>query len=104
MRTKTDRGFRSEKFAQKKFQCPFQVRDADILIHIKSFDLVKLRAVGGVHFIATIRGARSDHANRRWRGLHRANLDGRSVRAKQAGRRAKRMCPARFAPDDPAGC
>ena len=83
MRTKTHRGVGAEKFAQKKFQRAFQVGDADFFIHVKSFDLVELRAVRGIDFIATISRARRDDADRRRRGFHRANLHGGSVRAQQ---------------------
>ena len=94
----------AEKFAQEKFQRAFQIRDADVLIDIEAFDLVKLRAVRRVDFIAPIGRARRDDANRRRRGFHRADLHGRSVRAQQAGHPADKKCPARCAPDDRARC
>ena len=52
---------------RKNSSVPFKIRDADIFIDVKSFDLVKLRAVRGIHFIAPISRAGSDDANRRRR-------------------------------------
>ena len=83
MRTKTHRGFRSEKLTQEKLERPLQIRDADVLIDIQAFDLMKLRAVGRIHFVAAKGRARRDDANRRRRRFHRANLHGGSVRPEQ---------------------
>ena len=76
MRTKLDFGSGTEQFAHEKFERAFQIGDADVFIDIKAFDLMKLRAVGCVEFIAPIRGAGRNHANRRRRGFHRADLHG----------------------------
>src|SRR5260370_40286845 len=84
MRPKLDGGIGAEKFAHEKFERAFQVRDADVLIDVKTFDLMKLRAMRRVHFVATISRAGGNHANWRRRGLHRANLDGGSVGAEQS--------------------
>src|SRR5882724_7712755 len=83
VRTKLHFGSRTEKFAHEKLESAFQIGNAYVFINIKSFDLVKLRAVRGVEFIATIGSTGSNHANRRGRGLHRSNLHGRSVRSQQ---------------------
>ena len=65
VRTKLDLGFCTKQLAHKKFERAFQIGDADILVDIKSFDLVELRAVGRVYFLVPIGRARRDHAN--WR-------------------------------------
>ena len=74
----------AEKLAQEKFQRSFQVGDAHVFIHIEAFDLVKLRAVRGVHFIAPIGRAGRNHADGRRRAFHGADLHGRGVGAEQA--------------------
>src|SRR5260370_40675410 len=84
MRPKLDGGIGAEKFAHEKFERAFQVRDADVLIDVKTFDLMKLPAMRRVHFVATISRAGGNHANWRPRGLHRANLHGGSVGAEQS--------------------
>src|SRR4030095_7545008 len=63
MRAKTDRGVGTEKFAQEKFECAFQIGDADIFIYVKTFDLMKLSGMGGVDLIAAVSRAGSDDAN-----------------------------------------
>src|SRR5947208_6934544 len=83
VRTKLHFRSRTEKFEHEKLEGAFQIGDAYVFIDIKSFDLVKLRAVRGVEFVATIRSPGSNHTNRRGRGLHRSNLHGRSVRSEQ---------------------
>src|SRR4029077_1006618 len=84
VRTKLHFGSRTEKFPHEKLKGAFQIGDAYVFINIKSFDLVKLRAVRGIEFIATIGSTGSNHTNRRGRGLHRSNLHGRSVRSQQS--------------------
>ena len=79
VRTKLNFCFSAEKFAHKEFQRAFQVGDADVFVHVKPFDLVELRAVSGVKFIAPIRCTGSNHTNRRRRGLHRPDLHGGGV-------------------------
>src|SRR5206468_1210898 len=64
----------TEKFAHEKFERTFEIGDANVLVDVKPFDLVKLRAVSGVEFIAPISRAGCDYANRRCRGLHGADL------------------------------
>ncbi len=92
MRPKSHRRVGTEKLAHEEFKRPFQIGDADALVDVKPLDLMKLRAVGGVHFVAAVRGARRDHANR-WRGrFHRPDLHGRGVGAQQtAVRQIKRV-------------
>ena len=103
MRTKTHRRIRSEQVHAGKIPaCPFRSATLTFSSTYKSFDLMKLRAVRRIHFIAPIRGARRDDANRRRRRFHRANLHGRSVRAEQPAVGQDKKCPARFGPDDPA--
>src|ERR1700730_15627505 len=60
MRTETHGGIRAEKFVHEKFDGAFQVGDADVLIDVQTFDLMELRAVRRVYFIATISGAGRD--------------------------------------------
>src|SRR6266478_5398171 len=60
--TKLDSGSGTEKFAHEKFERAFEIGNADVLIDVKPFDLVKLRAVSGIEFIAPISRARRDHA------------------------------------------
>ena len=79
MRSKLDGGVGAEQFAHEKLKRTFQIGYAHVLINIEPFDLMKLRAVGRIDFIATIGRAGRDHANRRRRGLHRADLHRRSV-------------------------
>ncbi len=76
MRTKLHLGSGTKEFPQEELERAFQIGDADVFIDIQSFDLMKLRAVRRVDFVATIGRARSNHANRRRRGLHRADLHG----------------------------
>ena len=63
MRAKTHRRVCTEKFAEEKFQRSFQIGDADIFIHVKTFDLMKLRAMRGVDLIAPIGRPGSDNTN-----------------------------------------
>src|SRR5262249_11818017 len=84
MRSKLHLGCRTEKFAHEELKGTLQICDTYVFINIKSFDLVKLRAVRGIEFIATIGSAGSNHADRRRSRLHRPNLHGRSVRSQQA--------------------
>ena len=74
VRSKLNFGSCAEKFAHEKFERAFQVGDADVFVHEKSFDLVELRAVGGVELITPIRRTGSNHTDRRRRGLHRSDL------------------------------
>src|SRR5205807_3924175 len=84
MWTELDLGFRAKQFVHEKLERAFQIRDADVFIDIKTFDLVKLRAMRCVHFVATVRRAGRNHANR-WRcGLHRADLNGRRMSSEQS--------------------
>ena len=55
MGTKLHFGFAAKKFSHEKLELPFQIGDADVLIDVKPFDLMKLRAVRCVEFIASIR-------------------------------------------------
>src|SRR5205085_8147406 len=84
MRPKLDGSVGAEKFAHEKFERPFQVSDADVLIDVKTFDLVKLRAMRRIDFVATVSRAWGDDANRRRRGLHRTNLNCGCVGAEQS--------------------
>src|SRR5438046_10246626 len=63
MRAKTHRRVGAEKFAQKKFERALQIRDADIFIYVKTFDLMKLAGMSGVDLIASVSRARSDDTN-----------------------------------------
>src|SRR5262249_62249035 len=58
VRTKLHFGSRTEKFAHEKLERAFQIRDADVFIDIKSFDLVELRTVRRVEFLVAISSAR----------------------------------------------
>ena len=57
MRAKLHFGFGTKEFPEEEFELALQIRDADVFIHIQSFDLMELCAVGRVDFIAPIRGA-----------------------------------------------
>src|SRR6266513_3405841 len=70
MRAKTHLGVGAEKFAQKKFQRALQIGDADIFVHVKTFDLMKLAGMSGVDLIASVSRAGSDDANGWRRGFH----------------------------------
>ena len=74
MRPKTHCGICSEKLAQEKFKRTLQISDANLFIHVKPFDLVKLCAVGGVDFVTPIGRPRGDDANWWGRSLHGADL------------------------------
>src|SRR5438552_1395097 len=63
MWAKTHRRVSAEQFAQEKFQGAFQIGDADLFIHVKTFDLMKLRGMSSVDFIAPVSRARGDDAN-----------------------------------------
>jgi hypothetical protein len=65
MGAKTHRGVGPEKLAQKIFERPLEVGHAHPVVDVQTFDLVKLRAVGRVDFVATEGGAGRDHPNRR---------------------------------------
>ena len=67
MRAKAHGRIRSEKFPHEKFERAFQVCDAHIFVDVKTFDLVELRAMGGVHFVAAIGRTGCDHSNGRRR-------------------------------------
>src|SRR5260370_12533536 len=62
MRTKPDRGLLPEKFVHEKLESAFKISHTDVFIDIETFDLMELRAVSGVEFIAPIRCARGNHA------------------------------------------
>src|SRR5260370_42378761 len=62
MRTKPDRGLLPEKFVHEKLESAFKISHTHVFIDIETFDLMELRAVSGVEFIAPIRCARGNHA------------------------------------------
>src|SRR5437868_1937508 len=84
MRPKLDGGVGAEEFAHKKLERAFQVRHTDVLVDVETFDLMKLRAMGRVDFVAAVSRAWSDHADRRRPRLHRADLNGGGMRAEQS--------------------
>src|SRR6266576_3061909 len=83
MRTKPNRGLLPEKFVHEKLKRTFKIGDTHIFIHIEALDLMKLRTVGRVHFVAAICRSGGDYADRRRRRFHRPDLDSRSMRSKQ---------------------
>jgi hypothetical protein len=92
VRPETHFGVGTEQFAQEIFERAFEIRHAHPLIDVKTFDLVKLRAVSCIDFIAAKGRARRDHAKRRRCGFHRANLHRRGVGSKQSAiRQIKRV-------------
>src|SRR5947207_1457911 len=72
-------GESADRFAHAKLMRVLHIGYADVLVNMKPFDLMKLRAVGRIDFITAIGRAGRDDANRRRRGLHRADLQRRSV-------------------------
>src|SRR5439155_20955929 len=83
MRTKLHSGFGTKEFPQEEFELAFQVRDADVFVHIESFDLMKLCAMGRVDLVPAISRSRSNHPEWRQRGFHRADLHGCCVRSQK---------------------
>src|SRR5437899_2770605 len=53
VRTKPHSGIGAKKLTKEKLQSAFQVCDTDVFIDIETFDLMELRAVRRVDFIAT---------------------------------------------------
>src|SRR5438270_6458152 len=84
MRPEPDCRVFPKKFVHEELQGSFQISHTHVLIYIEAFNLVKLRAVSRVDFIATVGRARRDDANWRGRRLHRPNLDGGGVGSKES--------------------
>ena len=84
MRAETELRVVAEKLAEEELQRALEVRDAHAFIHVEPFHLVELREMRGIDFVAAIRGAGRDDADRRRAAFHRANLHRAGVRAQQS--------------------
>src|SRR5688572_16566851 len=86
MRTEAKFYITSEQVFEDEFDRAFQVANSDTFIHIKPFDLVESRIVGGVGVVAAVNATWNDDADRRRLLLHDADLHGGSVRAQKPPR------------------
>ena len=83
VRAETNFRVGAEKFAEEILECAFKVAERDIGVDVEAFKLGEDRKVGGIDFVATVGGARSDDSNRRCLAFHGPDLDAGGVGAEE---------------------